>query len=230
MLLYVRNLAKGLKWLLVLVAFLFLMCGCSKEPIVVEIVYTTPSGIDHVETYSTRAMLDSDLDVAGARDENAPPDKASIDHNGKWGEDNPTATPLLSPSLTETPILSPTIVPTPTLTPTLTPVPTPTATPTLKATPTPNSNAQKLLEDAKKEYDAAVAEILFHRDALIEAYNAMHTSLEANKAAYPEHAAEIQSEIDALQAQIDAVEREAAAKIEVERDKYEKTVAHYTGA
>ncbi len=126
---------------LILAAFLFMLCGCSDEPVVVEIAYETQAISESSGVNSQSAPVAGDTGGANegwARDDDAVNAALSQEQGPKRTPETAyqaSAAPPLSPAVTQTPQPTFTPFPTPTLTPSPTPKPTPTATPS----PTPTA-------------------------------------------------------------------------------------------
>ena len=229
---------------LILAAFMFILCGCSNEPVVVEIPYETQAISESPGANSEKAPIVRD--AGGANDAQARNvDGANAVLSQAEGTDEtPQATyraSAPSPAVTGTPQPTFTPWPTPTLTPSPTPQPTPTATPSPVPTPTPiptavpspspqaTANLQAAIDAETERYEKAIKSIQAEYDMRINTHSDMLRNLQGKTTSSPEDAAALQAEIDALQAEIDALASEAAVKMNAELERHLRTIASLGG-
>lgn len=106
-----------------------------------------------------------------------------------------------------------------------------TSTPLITPTPipSPTKDPAQALEDEAKRYETAIQKIQAERELQLRSFISQIGALEANKAAFPESAAEIQAEIDAINGSISALERDIAEKMQAEQERYLAAIAPYGG-
>lgn len=229
-----RMLGRARSPVLVILPFLFLACGCKNEAVVVIIPYEMPASNEGFangsypnEPSATGRQTEKDgglrpdatLYIEQA-DNN--PENSTAPHDGFRIQTSKipslTHNPSATPALTQTPFLSPTptLRPTPTLTPrpTIKPTPSPTTSPRPSATPAVDTS-QAVAEEIRR-YEDAVRRIHQELEGLLQSHRDMLNNLRLRQAQNPEYADEIQAEIEGVQAAMDALERDFAARLEAE--------------
>lgn len=228
--------------LLASAAFSFLIQGCSNEATVIKIAYEHPAmdaSSDSGPATAKAGKKEEGNSIAQTK-ENTGDGASDLQDTGKidmpfgMGMElsplpvlNPTILPmatLTAPPLC-TPMPSPTLRPSPTLAPMVTSTPLITPTPI----PSPTKDPAQALEDEAKRYETAIQKIQAERELQLRSFISQIGALEANKAAFPESAAEIQAEIDAINGSISALERDIAEKMQAEQERYLAAIAPYGG-
>ncbi|MEA5060145.1 MAG: hypothetical protein VB049_08960 [Candidatus Pelethousia sp.] len=156
------------------------------------------------------------VDVAGMDSQPATPGSTPL---ATLGIDILATTPLLStpiPTPFVTCTLFPTMKPSPNPSPTATPIPS--AMPTF--TPEPTENSKKIIEEENRRYEAEISKIQSDLALQLAGFADMIGALEKSQADFPEHAEEIQVEIDSIGASIAAWEADAAAQMAEARERH----------
>ncbi|MEA4970780.1 MAG: hypothetical protein VB051_09675 [Candidatus Pelethousia sp.] len=223
--------------------FIFMFCGCSNEPLLVEIAYETQAISESTDANVESAPLAGDAGLVNeAQNQNNDAVNAAFSQaEGAVGTPQAAyragAALAPSPAATQTP--QPTFTPWPTPTPTITPSPTPKPTPTVTPLPTPTAapspspkataNLQAAIDAETERYEKAIKSIQDEYDMRISPLSGMLGNLQGKTASSPEDAAALQAEIDELQARIDAQASEAAAKMDAELERHLAAIASLGG-
>lgn len=202
-----------------------MISGCAGQNKYVEIVIArTDTVITPVPVEKSTAEVD--FEETG-KNPDALPEKTEESRNGAKNAEETTPLPTASPTATPTPL--PTVTPTPNPTPATTPKPTLTPEPTTAPTPLPTVTPYKQSADEllQKELDAVYQRYCDERDKAYAKYEEKRAPLlssmeylgpASDDPEYKEAMAQLQAELDALEAEFKADMAELETKSHAERD------------